>query len=275
MINWMRVRPHVGLSFLLVTLAFSLSLRWSAELQAPDPHFPAPRPNEGGPIKPRPTTGSPSHLPNDLPGEGFVVWESNRSGHWRLWARELDRESAPRRLTPEEGRRAHCCPHISPDGDTLAYLSLDPGPERYPDGPERGVLRLVRPHDGELLAEIGKARTYGEHRAAIWHGRRTLLYLDGDDGATVRLELGEDFSVRERQVLIEAGHPKWGWLISPGLTHATHGVPTFSLLDPTTRSVTELQAYGGCQPYFTSDGRWGFWTAGAGGSAAMEARAKW
>ncbi len=32
-------------------------------------------------------------------GEGFVVWESSRSGHWRLWRRDLD-GSGLRRSVP-------------------------------------------------------------------------------------------------------------------------------------------------------------------------------
>ena len=48
-------------------------------------------------------------------------------------------------------------------------------------------------------------------------------------------------------------------------THATTGLPTFSLYDPARRAVTERTPYGGCEPYFSDDGRWGIWMAGAGG----------
>ncbi|HWN44689.1 MAG TPA: hypothetical protein VNW71_20875, partial [Thermoanaerobaculia bacterium] len=194
------------------------------------------------------------------PGRGFVVWESNRSGRWRLWIQDLD-GSTPRQLTPDEDDRIHCCPHIAPDGSALAWLSLDPGPDRYPEErAEAGVLRLIRP-DGSGLRELApRARAYGEHRAAIWHGPRELLYIDGE-GYTVRLSLdtGED----ER--LLSRPHRNSGWLIGPSLTHAVDGLPAFSLYDPRRREVTEVQAFGGCQPFFSADGRWGYWVAGAGG----------
>lgn len=194
------------------------------------------------------------------PGRGFVVWESNRSGRWRLWIQELH-GSVPRQLTPDEGDRIHCCPHVAPDGSALAWLSLDPGPDRYPEErAEAGALRLIRP-DGSGLRELApRARAYGEHRAAIWHGPRELLYIDGE-GYTVRLSL--DTAKRER--LLGRPHPMSGWLMGPSLTHAVDGLPTFSLYDPRRREVTELQAFGGCQPFFSADGRWGYWVAGAGG----------
>lgn len=199
------------------------------------------------------------------PGRGFVVWESNRSGRWRLWIQDFGglnlSDPAPRQLTPEEGDRIHCCPHVAPDGSVLAWLSLDPGPDRYPEErAEAGALRLIRP-DGSGLRELApRARAYGEHRAAIWHGPRELLYIDGE-GYTVRLSL--DTASRER--LLRRPHPMSGWLMGPSLTHAVDGLPTFSLYDPRRREVTELQAFGGCQPYFSADGRWGYWVAGAGG----------
>lgn len=199
------------------------------------------------------------------PSPGFVVWESNRSGRWRLWIQGLD-SPVPRQLTPDEGDRIHCCPHIAPDGSALAWLSLDPGPDRYPERrAEAGVLRLIRP-DGSGLRELApRARAYGEHRAAIWHGPRDLLYIDGE-GYTVRLSLaaaGARKTSRER--MLRRPHRMSGWLIGPSLTHAVDGLPAFSLYDPRRLEVTEVQAFGGCQPFFSADGRWGYWVAGAGG----------
>jgi hypothetical protein len=194
------------------------------------------------------------------PGEGFLVWESNRTGQWRIWTQRLD-GSGLRQLSPEEGERIHCCPHISPDGRWIAWLSLEPGPDRYPEGrPETGILRLLRPDGSGQRTLAPRARTYGEHRAAVWHGSDRLAFIDGE-GRSARLSLGSG----RTEVLTTRPHPLSGWLIDPTLTHATDGTPTFSLYDSGTRSVTELQAFGGCQPYFTQDGGWGYWIAGAGG----------
>ena len=43
------------------------------------------------------------------------------------------------------------------------------------------------------------------------------------------------------------------------------GVADFSVYDPTDRTIAERRTYGGCQPYFSHDGRWGYWAAGTGG----------
>ncbi|MCP4660097.1 MAG: PKD domain-containing protein [bacterium] len=212
---------------------------------------------------------APAVAAGELPGSGFVVWESNRTGRWRLWIRQLD-GSDLRQLTAEEGSRAHCCPHIAPDGSGVAYLSLEPGPQRYPDdAPERGVLRLIQPDGGNQRVLADSARTYGEHRAAVWHSTEELVYLDGE-GYTVRLRLPS--GDRERLTLeppratrTDPGAEFRGWLVNSRLSHATTGVPTFSLYAAEGEKVTELQTYGGCQPYFSPDGRWGYWVAGAGG----------
>jgi Tol biopolymer transport system component len=59
-------------------------------------------------------------------GTGIVVWESNRSGRWRIWRRGID-GSDYRQLTPEESGRDQFCPHLSPDGTRLVYLSCPAG----------------------------------------------------------------------------------------------------------------------------------------------------
>ena len=49
------------------------------------------------------------------------------------------------------------------------------------------------------------------------------------------------------------------------MDHSTNGQPTFSPFDAGRKAVSQRSTLGGCQPYFSHDGRWGFWTAGAGG----------
>ncbi|MEL7060095.1 MAG: LamG-like jellyroll fold domain-containing protein [Acidobacteriota bacterium] len=194
---------------------------------------------------------------------GFVVWESNRGGAWRLWRREVD-GSPPRPLTRAEPGRAHCCAHISPDGSRLAYLSLPADRARYPDdGPASGELRLLdlAPDlDPGAERSLGSARTYFEHRAAVWRDARSLIHISGD-GQTIE----RDVDSGATRVLVDRAHPSRGWLIDPTLTTATMGSPTFSPYDPARRTVDERPNRGGCQPYVTSDGRWGVWVAGAGG----------
>ncbi len=205
------------------------------------------------------------------PGTGFVVWESNRTGVWRLWIRDLD-GSPPRQLWPEAGDRPQCCAHIEPGGERIAYLSLPPGDATYPEGGASGRLQVIRrPAMGsnaetETATEaaprvvVPDARTYFEHRAVVWRDVGELIYIAGD-GRTrwIQVDTGEQRDLTDARV------DRHGWLVNRQLTHATTGLPSFAPYDKNRRQVRETRTLGGCQPYFSHDGRWGFWTAGAGG----------
>ncbi|MEM7356892.1 MAG: hypothetical protein AAF657_39125, partial [Acidobacteriota bacterium] len=86
---------------------------------------------------PQPAPGDAELVATEAPGEGYVVWESNRTGDWRLWLRDLD-GSPPRQLTPDGDNRQHCCAHIAPGGERVAYLSLPRGTANYPKGGASG-----------------------------------------------------------------------------------------------------------------------------------------
>ena len=203
-------------------------------------------------------TPSPAPERDASLGDGFVVWESNRTGSFRLWSKRLD-GSGLRRLTPNHGDRVDCCPHIAPDGRAVAYLSLAPGQERYPEA-GRATLRLVAADGSGDRQLAASARPYFENRAAVWVDPSTLHYVDGD-GYSVRLDVTSGAATR----LTAAGRPSRGYLVDATGRWATDGTPTFSRFDAATGAVAAAAALGGCQPYFTHDGRWGFWTAGAGG----------
>jgi hypothetical protein len=191
-------------------------------------------------------------------GRGFLVWESNRSGNWRIWTRELS-PSEPRRLTPKDETRQHCCPHISPDGRWVTYLSFPEAVAGYADGGSEGALHLVRPDgtEGRVLAQ--SARSSWENRAAVWRSADELIYIRGD-GSTVLHHLRDG----ETEVLQTDPSGKT-WLINSRLSHATSGVADFSIYSRSSTTIAARRTRGGCQPYFSHDGRWGFWTAGTGG----------
>ncbi len=207
--------------------------------------------------------------PAPVLGDGFVVWESARDGTWGIWTRDLDTigeggsgaaGGGPRRLSPEESGRAHCCPHISPDGRWIAYLSLPPGGEKYLPEKSTGPLHVIRP-DGtgdRVVAEA--ARTYFENRGAVWRSSEELIFIDGRGRARLL-----DLESGKSKKLIDQPRDTFGYLIDPTLSWATTGQPSFSPFQPEQWAVAERSARGGCQPYFSGDGRWGYWVAGAGG----------
>ncbi|MDH3746465.1 MAG: PKD domain-containing protein, partial [Acidobacteriota bacterium] len=153
-----------------------------------------------------------------------------------------------------------CCPHVSPDGEWVAYLSLPLGGEKYEAEKSTGPLHLVRT-DGigdRVVAET--ARTYFENRAVVWRSPTELIFIDGE-GRTRHLDLGSG----ESRNLTDKVLPTFGWLIDSTMNWATTGRPSFSPYESGRRAIVERGERGGCQPYFSADGRWGYWVAGAGG----------
>ena len=190
-------------------------------------------------------------------GRGFVVWESSRTGNWRIWHRALD-GSDLRQLSPDEKDRDHLAPHISPDGTRLVYVSVPHSlminwREDAPDGIPLYVIDV----DGSGLKQIAlNARTYGGDRAAVWLDKDNLIYLPAGKGPTkLNLRTGEE----------ERLPPSGLWLPNRTMTCATTGSPTFSPYDAAKGKINEQAAFGGCEPYFSADGVWGFWMGGGGG----------
>jgi hypothetical protein len=192
---------------------------------------------------------------------GFVVWESVRDGRWRIYRRNLD-GTGLRRLSPDEPGRDHFCPHLSPDGTRLVYLSYPAGRTAYyrvPDG-ELVPMHLMNADGTGDRIVADSARAYFEDRAAVWLDRDRVVYIDGQ-GQTHELDL----RTGERTPLTWGGRDENGWLVSPTKTHADTGWATFSEYDASTKNILQKPMLGGCQPYFSRDGVWGYWMSGLGG----------
>jgi hypothetical protein len=192
-------------------------------------------------------------------GDGFVVWESNRSGEWRLWTRRLD-GSGLRRLTADEPGRSHCCPHVSPDGSRIAYLSFGQLGREYSGPMETGELRVLDLVSGEERSLGSRARTYFEHRAVVWRTFEELLFIDAE-GSTRLLNVDSG----ESRLLLREPAAQYGWLIDATLRWSVSGRSLFGRYDSERQVVVPGPGRSGCQPYFTSDGRLGFWMAAPGG----------
>ncbi|MAF08901.1 hypothetical protein CMK11_00480 [Candidatus Poribacteria bacterium] len=194
-------------------------------------------------------------------GDGAVVWESNRTGRWRIWGRDLD-GSDLRQITPDEPGRDHYCPHISPDGARLLYLSYPRNRNGYQDhrGSHKAPLHLLDLRTGADTVLAQDARAYFEDRAAVWVDAGRFIFIGGD-GKTYE----HDLATGARTPLTDARHDEYGWLMNATKTHATAGWPEFSPFDASSKTIAHRQRQGGCQPYFTHDGVWGYWMGGGGG----------
>ena len=193
--------------------------------------------------------------------DGYLVWESNRTGRFRLWIRNLD-GSGLRQLSPEEEDRNHFSPHISPDGQRVVYLSYPAQHNAYEKHTReyQVPMHLIDMESTEDRILVPDARSYFENRAAVWVNDHKLIYIAGD-GRTQQLNLRTGATI----LLTEKSHEEFGWLIDPTMTYATSGEPTFSLYNPGTRSISPRKQQEGCQPYFSQNGVWGYWMGGAGG----------
>lgn len=188
-----------------------------------------------------------------------VVWESNRSGEFRIWRQDLP-GGTPRQISADSPGRDHCCAKLSPDGSRLVYLSLPGGARKY--SADVGRLHLVDADGGRDRVLLAEARHYGEHRAAVWWGEDDLVYIDGANAThRLRLSTGATSALATSPPVSTTGE---GWLVAPGGRVATGNTPTLSDWSPE-RGVSVRPSLGGCQPAFSNDGRFAVWSAGAGG----------
>lgn len=205
---------------------------------------------------------------------GFLVWESNRSGRWRIWARDLAGGEA-QQLSPDEGRNLHCCPHISPDGESIVYLSLGPDQDGYPQAGAVGALMRIRPDGSGAESLLPAARNYYENRAVVWRSPSELVFIR-DDGRTALLDLDS----RSSSLLTRESDPNGPWLVNSDLTWAASGNGALVPFLKGRKKVASRPPQPGCQPYFSHDGRWGFWVVAPGGpidrlQLATETRSNW
>lgn len=194
-------------------------------------------------------------------GQGFVVWESNRSNAWRLWRIGLDGKDL-KQISPDEPGRDHFCPHISPNGRQLVYLSYPRGEDTYHEHPEvsPATLHLMNADGTGDRILLPGARAYAEDRAVVWVDDDRFHYIDGQ-GLSWQYTISSKASV----LLTKQTKQGYGWLVNVTRSFAVTGEPTFCPYNAGNQTISSAKALDGCQPYFSSDGKWGFWMGGAGG----------
>ena len=252
-----RRRPAFLRAFVLALLAATSCERAGFAVAPPLELAPPERPDA-------PESWKPHYRALAALGDGFVAWETKRTGRWRIWMRPLG-GGPERQLSPEEPNRDHVAVHISPDGRHAVYLSL-PAPhesfDRLPDGAVAPLHLLRIGDDGAVSDRVlaPNARPYHQSRAAVWVNARQLIYIAGD--ATTRQI---DIATGEEELLLPRPSGPYGMLVNATRTYASNDRPTFSVYHPEDRSVAPRKALSGCQPYFTIDGELGYWMGDGGG----------
>ena len=198
-------------------------------------------------------------------GDGFLVWESKRTGPWRLWTIRLD-GTGLHQLSADEPDRDHLCPKISPDGKKVVYLSCAKDTASWGGGDTQTnqPLHLINLETKEDKIIVPQAFKYagGWDRAITWFNNDELAYISAEDGDTYQLDLRTGKSTRLIK-RVSAGSPSW--LPNSRKTSAVWAFNTFSPYDPASQMVNPSPHLGGCMPYFTQDGQWGFWESAMGG----------
>lgn len=192
-------------------------------------------------------------------GQGFIIWESNRSGAWRLWRIGLDGKGL-KQISPDEPSRDHYCPHISPNGRKVVYLSYpkeQTGYEPY-NSKKPAPMHIMNTDGTGDRVILPSARAYSEDRAVVWVDDDTFHYIDGE-GISSEYRLSTSRSI----ALSKQTYTGSGWIVNAQKSFAITGSPNFSRYNPTTQTINVGKELDGCQPYFSADGKWGFWMGGA------------
>ncbi|GEM_PF-4401414 len=179
-----------------------------------------------------------------------VVWESNRSGAWRIWRAEVD-GSNPRQVSPDKPEGEHMGPVISPDGRNVAYrVTLDPK--------KPGPLFVQSLISGRVrkLYETAQATGRG-NRVAVWRNHDQLFFLD--EHKRTRL-----IDLRDGSITPPLIHGKQNVLPNPGFTAAFDGFHYYSLSEEG-QIQNPVYKFGGCEAFMTRDNQWGYRVNGAGG----------
>jgi len=179
-----------------------------------------------------------------------VVWESNRSGAWRIWAADAD-GSNTRQLSPDKPEGEHMGPVISPDGRHVAYrVTLDPK--------QPGPLFVVSLTTGKVRQLFDQAQATGRgNRVAVWRNEHELFFLDAQQHTRL-------VDLRDGSVTPPLIRGKRNLLPNPGFTAAFDGFHYYTL-SPEGTVIDPVYKFGGCEAMVTRDNQWGYRVNGAGG----------
>lgn len=131
-----------------------------------------------------PAAGGPeTRLTRDTVNDGpvfsrdgqFVYFDSSRSGTTQIWRMRADGTDAEQ-LTDDDWLNSS--PHISPDGNTLAFLSQPPGAH---GGFGPAVLRIMRFDDGFIRTVVELRGDRGSFSMQPWGDAKRLAFITYQD----------------------------------------------------------------------------------------------
>jgi len=186
-----------------------------------------------------------------LLSQGYVVWESNRTGQWELYRANLD-GSGFRQLTNlakiyQIPYDSYLRPRISPDGKTILFGY---GKSKAP------VEVWTIPSDG------GEPKKLTVGNPLNWSPDGKIIYFVRDSQVwKYEFNTGKESILYQRQVPVDGRDGNMVGDISPDLKAAVFRSPEANEYFVFDKGET-IKTTGGCEPSFSSDGKYMYWVQG-------------
>ncbi len=194
-------------------------------------------------------------------GSGYVVWESNRQGVWRIYSNTLDGKQGEKQISAKaDGKTDHMSAQVSPDGSKVLYMEYPVSARNWKDRPPIGKMRVIDVKTGSDRVLFDKATDYGGGHSAVFVDNDSFIYINGD-----RKTCLYSFSGKKSRELYDT-RGKYHLLFDRTLSYGVceHPALVFAY-DKQKKSVREIKQLKGCMPFHTFDGKWIVWMENAGG----------
>lgn len=179
---------------------------------------------------------------------GLIVWESNRTGQWQLYAMNADGTGA-RRLTDlgNANYQGYMRPRISPDGTTILF-----GYGKHHSAVETWLVTL----------KGDDARKVCDGLPLNWSADGKRIYLIRDS-----LVRSHDLATGQETIISPVKLPVDGKSAgNVGMLHPSHNSVALRAQKTNEYFVFEqgkaMKVLGGCEPAFSADGRYLYWVLG-------------
>ena len=194
-------------------------------------------------------------------GRGYVVWESNRQGVWRIYSNTLDGKQGEKQISPKaDNKTDHMSAQVSPDGSKVLYMEYPVSSRNWKDKPPIGKMHVIDMKTGRDEVLFDKACDYGGGHSVVFADNDSFIYINGD-----RKTCLYSFSGKKSRELYDT-RGKYHLLFDRTLSYGVceHPALVFAY-DRDKKTVREIAQLRGCMPFHTYDGKWIVWMENAGG----------